>query len=317
MNIWLNGIMGVVVGDALGTPVQFLPRNEVKLRPVKGMEGFGTFNMPAGTWSDDGSMTIATLCSINAKKEIDLEDIMKRFVAWDYKGEYTPFGESFDQGRTWTSAIYNYVVGRDVNTCGLKDEGSNGNGSLMRIMPVCLFAYEKIKSGEITLAQAVEMVHQVSALTHAHLRSKIACGIYFFMVKAILDESGDLKERLQNGINEAMEFYHGNLENMVQLAFYGRISDLESFGKLPEENIKSSGYVVDTLEAAVWSIITTDSFAEGALKAVNLGWDTDSVAAVACGLSGLYYGYEGIPLEWIEVIQKREWIESFLLDNKC
>ena len=317
MNIWLNGVMGVLVGDALGTPVQFLPRNEVKLRPVKGMEGFGTFNMPAGTWSDDGSMTLATLCSIKAKKEIDLEDIMKRFVAWDYKGEYTPFGESFDQGRTCTAAIYNYIVHRDINTCGLTDEGSNGNGSLMRIMPACLFAYEKIKSGDTTLAQAVEMVHQVSALTHAHLRSKIACGIYFFMVKAILDEGGDLKARLQKGIDEAMEFYRGDFSNLVQLSFYGRIADLEKFGMLREEDIKSSGYVVDTLEAAVWSVITTDSFSEGALKAVNLGWDTDSVAAVACGLSGLYYGYEGMPSEWIEVIQKKEWIESFLLDNKC
>ena len=167
------------IQPATATAITEMQASDKLIELLKGMEGFGTFNMPAGTWSDDGSMTLATLCSIKARKEIDSEDIMKRFVAWDYKGEYTPFGESFDQGRTCTSAIYNYVMKRDVNTCGLADEGSNGNGSLMRIMPACLFAYEKIKSGDITVVRAVEMIHQVSALTHAHLRSKIACGIYF------------------------------------------------------------------------------------------------------------------------------------------
>lgn len=309
-NIWLNGIMGVVVGDALGMPVQFLSRAEVKESPVEGMEGYGTYNQPEGTWSDDSSMTLAALCSIIDKGTIDSEDIMKRFVAWDYEGEYTPFGQAFDQGRTCTAAIYNYVTGKDIWTCGLEDEYSNGNGSLMRIMPVCLYAYFQSNAEIISEEQAVELVHEVSALTHAHLRSKMACGLYYFMIKAILDGQGTLTELLQKGVDDAVTFYHKDMDNLVQMAHYGRLFHLNEFKEVSEDEIRSTGYVVDSLEAAVWSLITTDSFEQAALKAVNLGGDTDTIGAIAGGLAGLYYGYKSIPSKWLKVIKKRNWIES-------
>lgn len=309
-NMWLNGIMGVVVGDALGMPVQFLSRSEVKLNPVEDMEGYGTYNQPEGTWSDDSSMTLAALCSIIDKRTIDSEDIMKRFVAWDYEGDYTPFGQAFDQGRTCTAAIYNYVVSKDVHTCGLDDEYSNGNGSLMRIMPVCLYAYFQSKAGNISENEAVELVHEVSALTHAHLRSKMACGFYYFMVKAILDETGTLIECLQKGVDDAVRFYHADMTNLVQMAYYGRLFHLNEFMEVPEDEIRSTGYVVDSMEAAVWSLITTDSFEEAALRAVNLGGDTDTIGAIACGLGGLFYGINAVPKKWLKVIQRRKWIEE-------
>lgn len=309
-NIWRNGIMGVVVGDALGMPVQFLTREDVKDSPVTGMEGYGTYNMPEGTWSDDSSMTLATLCSLIDSRKVDYEDIMERFVAWDYKGEYTPFGTAFDQGRTCTAAIYNYVKNKNINTCGLDDEYSNGNGSLMRIMPICLWAYEENKKGNITEDEALHMVHQVSALTHAHLRSKMGCGFYYFMVKAILDMDGTLIERLQKGVDDAVAFYHKGIENLVQMAHYGRLFHLSEFKAVDEDEIKSSGYVVDSLEAAVWSLITTKSFKEAGLKAVNLGGDTDTIGAIACGLAGLYYGFDAIPTDWLVTIKKREKIED-------
>ena len=309
-NIWLNGIMGVVVGDALGMPVQFLSRADLKQNSVEDMEGYGTYNHPEGTWSDDSSMTLAALCSIIEKRTIDSEDIMKRFVAWNYEGEYTPFGQAFDQGYTCTTAIYNYVMSKDVHTCGLDDEYSNGNGSLMRIMPVCLYAYYHCKEGNISENEAVELVHEVSALTHAHLRSKMACGFYYFMIRSILDGVGTLTECLQKGVDDAVTFYHKDMKNLVQMAYYGCLFHLNEFMEVPEDKICSTGYVVDSLEAAVWSLITTDSFEEAALKAVNLGGDTDTIGAIACGLAGLYYGYKSIPAKWLEVIKKRDWIEA-------
>ena len=309
-NIWLDGIMGLVVGDALGMPVQFIEREELKNCPVTTMEGFGTYNMPPGTWSDDSSMALATLVSIRAKNGIDCDDIMGRFMDWNLKGDYTPAGEAFDQGNTCMGAIFHYAKYKDYKTCGKTGERANGNGALMRIMPVCLYAYEKVSKNEWTEKQAIEAVHLVSSLTHNHMRSKMACGIYYFMVKSILDNEGDLSARLQTGVDEAKRFYQADIANYVEFAHYGRLLDSDRFSQYNEKDIKSSGYVVDSLEAAVWSLLGTDSFEEALLKAVNLGDDTDTVGAIAGGLAGLYYGYKKIPKEWRKVIVRREWVEG-------
>lgn len=308
--MWLTGIMGLVVGDALGLPVQFSTREEMKDKPVKGMEGYGVFNVPAGSWSDDGSMALATLCSLKEKCGVDCEDIMGRFADWHYKGDYTPFGYAYDQGGTCLAAIYSYANGADAYHCGQTGERSNGNGSLMRILPVCLYAYEQVKKGAVKEDEALDMVHQVSALTHAHLRSQMACGIYYFLIKAVLDEQGNLQEHLQKGMDEAKAYYEKNVANLTELAHYGRLFDLECLRQVQEDQIRSSGYVVDSLEAAVWGLLTTDNYRDAMLKVVNLGEDTDTIAAIAGGVGALYYGYEGIPAEWIEVVQKREWIEE-------
>ena len=121
-NIWIDGMMGVVVGDALGMPVQFVDRVELKSNPVETMEGYGTYNMPPGTWSDDSSMALATLDSIREKGDIDYSDIMERFVRWTFYGEYTPAGKAFDQGNTCMEAICNYVRDKDYKTCGKTGE---------------------------------------------------------------------------------------------------------------------------------------------------------------------------------------------------
>ena len=306
----LNGMMGLVLGDVLGMPVQFMSREKIRLHPIERVEGYGTYNMPPGTWSDDSSMAIATLVSLREKKGVDCQDIMDRFVAWNDRGEYTPAGIAFDQGITCLEAIERYMITKDYQNCGKTGERANGNGALMRIMPMCLYAYEKVKNGEWTVETAVEAVHQVSALTHNHLRSKMACGIYYFMICNILEGSGSLPELLQKGVDDAVKFYHGDVTNYVELAHYGRLFHLDEFAEVPEEDIKSSGYVVDSLEAAVWSLITTDAFDKALLKAVNLGDDTDTVGAIAGGLAGLYYGYENMPKEWLDSVIRKEWIEK-------
>ncbi len=315
-SFWKDGILGVVTGDALGCPVQFLSREEIAANPVTTMTGHGTYDMPVGTWTDDSSLTLATLVSIQGNGSLNPADIMFRFALWLTEGEYTPFGEAFDNGLMTTEAITRYMKERDIGTCGGRMEYDNGNGSLMRILPVCLYCYEQQNKGEMTDEEAVYAIHQVSGLTHNHMRAKIACGLYYFMIRAILrgkqDVRGadaDLIGALQQGIDEGAAFYRRNLSCAAELSHYGRLLDLYAFRDVPSSGIRSTGYVVDTLEAAVWSLLKTNTFGDALLTAVNLGDDTDTVGAVCGGLAGLFYGCEDIPGEWLRVIRRRGWIE--------
>jgi ADP-ribosylglycohydrolase len=276
------------------------------------MRAYGTHNQPIGTWSDDSSMTLATIDSIKTLGKIDYKDIMDKFGDWSLYGDYTPFNDLFDIGSATTRAIVNYGRGAAPTLAGGNSENDNGNGSLMRILPFCLFLYERQKKVCTSEDESIYVIHEASSMTHRYPRSLIACGIYYFLVKAILDRSGTPLERLQEGINNAYVYYRKDMQNLRELNYYHRLTDLRQFQNLSDMEIKSSGYVVDTLEAAVWCMINTSSYADCVLKAVNLGDDTDTVAAVAGGLAGLYYDYDNIPVEWIDVIQKKEWIEELL-----
>ena len=311
-NIWKDGMLGLIVGDALGVPVEFMSRTELMKNPVTGMREYGTHHQPRGTWSDDSSMALAELDSIRTVGTIDYTDMMERFSRWCMYGEYTPFGEVFDIGIATSRALMNYAKGIAPLESGGKTEWDNGNGSLMRILPVCLYLFERQKKVCTSENESIYIIHAVSALTHAHVRSQMACGIYYFLVKAILEEEGSLENRLQKGMDRAYQYYRQDLSNHRELENYKRLADLSEFKENPKEGIKSSGYVVDTLEAAVWCLLHSHSYKETVLMAVNLGEDTDTIGAVAGGLAGLYYKEEGIPQEWTQVLQRREWIEEVL-----
>ncbi len=268
------------------------------------MRAYGTYHQPAGTWSDDTSMTLCLLDSL--ADGLDYNDIMKKFNQWFDEGAYTPYGETFDIGNATRKAINRYSAGTAALECGGKADGDNGNGSLMRILPI-LFYLQSRYGTEIN-EEAFEIIHKVSSLTHAHQRSLIACGIYICIASAIT-EGAELRSAIQTGPQKAMQYYRNNTEFTHELKHYARLENSD-FEKLPEEKIKSSGYVVDTLEAALWCLLNTDKYKDCVLKAVNLGEDTDTVAAVAGGLAGLYYGYDSIPPEWLEVIAKRDYIED-------
>ena len=304
--IWKAGIFGVVVGDALGCPVQFESRAEVAGHPVTGMRGNGTFNLPAGSWTDDSSLTLALLDSICKTGRMDLKDIMDNFTDWLDNGAFTPYGEAYDIGNGTIRAILTYKKNGNPFLCGGRSEGNNGNGSLMRILPACLYCRQKGFSDE----EAIRAIHAVGSLTHAHIRSNIACGLYYFMVREVLGGEGSLLDRLQKGLDQGFAYYEKALTDHKDLALYDRLRTLDKYVRTPAEQIRSSGYVVDTLEAVVWSLITTDSFEQALLKVVNLGEDTDTTGAIAGGLAGLYYGYQSIPAAWVQEIKKREWIEE-------
>lgn len=306
----LDGIMGLCVADALGVPVEFNGRERLKANPVEGMRGFGTHSQPPGTWSDDSSMTLCLLDSL--ANGLSHKDIMSKFQDWLTEGAYTPYGEVFDVGIATRQAIRRYMSGIEPLTCGGIGERDNGNGSLMRILPLLFYIQSLYGTDFQEIDEAFDMIHQVSALTHAHKRSQIACGIYLSVASMLIGKM-DLKIAVELGIYKAVEYYKRKPEYQSELAKFSRLSEMD-FRDLSEAEIKSSGYVVDTLEAAIWCLLNSENYKECVLKAVNLGEDTDTVAAVAGGLAGLYYGYENIPNEWIIQIVKKGHIEE--LSNK-
>lgn len=258
-------IYGLAIGDALGVPVEFETRGTYE---VKTMIGHGTHDQQAGTWSDDTSMTLATCASIKNMGKVDVEDMRKKFCEWAFEAKYTVDNIVFDMGITTHYAL--------KSGKGEADEYSNGNGSLMRIIPLAFTEADD------------KLISEVSAITHAHQISKDACCEYVSIARKLL-EGKDLKEILAE--------------------CSGRLPELCA---LEEDEIKSSGFVIDTLEAALWAIVTTDNFKDALLKAVNLGRDTDTVGAVTGGLAGIIYGYEGIPAEWIETLRGKDMIEECL-----
>ena len=304
-NSWKDGVMGVVIGDALGRPVQFESRWDVSTHPITGMRGGGTFNKPIGAWTDDSSLTLALLCSLIQRGKVDYDAIMGNFMEWLYEGAFTPYGEAYDVGRITRRAIDEYKRHRKPFQCGGTAENTNGNGSLMRILPAALYCCAK----ELPDKEAIDIIHKVGGLTHAHICCNIGCGLYFFMTRALLSNAGSLKDRLRNGLAEGFAYYEAALSDHEFLEKYDRLRDLDAFAALPERKIYSTGYVVDTLEAALWSLLNEETFGDTLLRAVNLGEDTDTVGAVAGGLAGLYYGSEGIPADWVEAIASREWID--------
>ena len=301
-----DSIIGLVIGDALGVPVEFKTRTEIAKTPVISMQGYGTHNQPMGVWSDDTSLTLALLDSIIQCKTINYIDIMDKFSAWLLYGEYTALGEVFDVGNATSKAIMNYGRGVEPIKCGGVSEYENGNGSLMRILPL---AFYLCKHEELDFDDQMLLIHNVSSLTHRHIISLVGCGIYIMIAKNLISERSSFKESIRGGIQEAFDFYD-RFPEYDTTHCYDRLRSLDQFEKLPDNQIYSSGYVVHTLEAAIWCLLNTSSYKQCVLKAVNLGDDTDTVGAVTGGLAGIYYGTESIPKEWTDVIIKREYIKG-------
>ena len=300
-------VFGHAVADALGVPVEFKSRAELAENPVSDVRGYGTYNMPPGSWSDDTSMTLALMDSIARLQKIDYADIMQNFLRWLDESEFTPTGKLFDIGNATREALYRYKKGRDPLECGGKSEYDNGNGSLMRISPMACWLYAKY--GADISAPEMERVHNISALTHRHPRSLIACGIYV-EIAVLLLAGNKLKSAIEAGISAAFKIYAADARFKSELAAYDRLQDIDSLSRLPIEQINSTGYVVDTLEAVIYCLLTTDNYKDCVLKAINLGDDTDTVGAITGGLSGLVYGIGDIPKKWQESLLKRDYIDE-------
>lgn len=281
-----DGIIGLLIGDALGVPFEFSYREDLEEYPVTDMMGHGMYNKPAGTWSDDTSMTLATMASIVDKRAVDYDDIMENFCKW-YKREIYWQIPRFDIGITTHTALDDYLDGIPALECGLDGERDNGNGSLMRILPMAYLPnidYETIEN--------------VSGLTHAHKRSKMACVLYVEIARSMLEnEDLTIDEHIELASDKIKEHYKGSDElNHFRRIFEDDLNDVDT--------ISSKGYVIYTFESVIYCLKNSANYKDAVLKAVNLGRDTDTTAAICGGLAGIYYGYDEIPIDWINEVDQ-------------
>jgi ADP-ribosyl-[dinitrogen reductase] hydrolase len=290
-----NSILGLILGDALGVPAEFKSRDELDRNPVNDMIGYGTYNQPPGTWSDDSSMSLITLECL--KNEYNPENIMKGFCKWAFEAYMTPYKKTFSIGNTTSNACRNYKVKKNIVTCGETTERSNGNGSLMRILPVSIY------SSKETDNTIVEKSFEISGLTHNHIRSKIACALYSLIVRELLEEK-NLYEAVANA--NRIITPHIPKEEIIN---FKRILNFEVL-QMNITSVKSTGYVIDTLEASLWCLFNASDYKEAVLKAVNLGNDTDTTAAVTGGLAGIIFGLDSISSKWIKSLAKIDQIEK-------
>ena len=293
-----NGIIGFVVGDTMGVPVEFNSRGKLLLNPVTEMLEYGTHNMPKGCWSDDTSMTLATMDSIIKCKEINTNDMADKFIKWYRNGEYTATGIMFDIGTTTQQALVRYQRGIDIaSKCGGEREYDNGNGSLMRMLPIAYYCY--LKGLEDT--EILKIVKEVSSITHRHPISILGCYIYVRLAIELLKGKGLLQAYQEI---KKLDYSYFTEDTIYK---YERILN-NDIGLYNINEISSNGYIVSTLEAVIWTLINSKSFNETIIKAINLGEDTDTVGACVGGLAGIYYGIENINQKWKDNILRYDYI---------
>lgn len=295
----IDGMLGFAIGDAIGVPIEFTNREELLKNPVTKMLGYGQYNVPKGTWSDDTALTLATMDSLTKYPNIDYNDMMKRFCNWINKGAYTATGEVFDVGTTTKYALINYINGEIPLKCGLNALNSNGNGSLMRMLPIAYYCFKKGLNEEQTAFLAIS----ASSLTHSHQISQLGCYIYImyiiFLLQGYDKKTSYLKlKKIDLGLfkKETIKIYHNILE--------------EDIYSLTIDDIKSTGYIVDTLEAVLWVILNTNSYKEAIIGSINLGNDTDTIGAITGSIAGLIYGIDSIPSSWSSKLLNIEFLKK-------
>jgi ADP-ribosylglycohydrolase len=289
--------LGLAVGDALGVPYEFLGRNQLAALEFSEMQGYGSHHQPPGTWSDDTSLTLCLMESLCGG--LNYTEIAQKFESWLDRGYLTPDGIAFDVGITTRKAIKNFQDGYEATICGEIDEHSNGNGSLMRVSPLAFF----LKGTDPNPRRIV--IFKVSAITHGHSRSKIACWLYVETLIQLFAGAGKLEavDRSWKVVNDWL-----TQEGTSEIKYFARCrSDIV---QASSEQIRSSGYVIDTLEAALWSFLRGNSFEECVVHALALGDDTDTVAAVTGSLAGAFYGIRAIPNQWLNQLKKKSLIED-------
>jgi ADP-ribosylglycohydrolase len=293
-----NALLGAIIGDAVGVPYEFYSRAMISEKPCTDMIGYGTYNQPVGTWSDDSSMILCTLEMLLASEEIDYMLLCKYFHMFKKEGFCTPFNECFDIGHATSSAIYNYELYKDTKEpweFGGTSIMDNGNGSLMRIIAILPLLINK------TFEERFEIIFKTSSLTHGHPISVMSCFIFMEYVLRLYKGIDKFEAYLE--IQE--KFLHDSNFNKKFPDLFDRILK-NNINELPINEIYSDGYVLHTLEASFYCFLTSNSYSECVLKAVNMGSDTDTTACVTGSLSGLYYGIDRV--DWIEKLQRKDYL---------
>lgn len=278
-------VLGSVVGDAIGVPVEFCSREQLARAPLTDIRGFGTYNQPPGTWSDDSSLGLATAESY-AAHGFDAADLMKRFHLWLTTGYMTPHGEVFDVGIATRAAISRYAHGEPAEAWGGRGERDNGNGSLMRIYPLSCALHR------LDVPTIVASSMEASALTHGHPRSTLCCAYFSLLMRGLLD-GASLVDSMAAASRDLTPYVDEEEAKHLRRILDGSVV------RARREEILGSGYVVHCLEAALWAAHRAEDYRGAILLAVNLGDDTDTTAAVTGAIVGAMYGERGIPEHWL------------------
>ncbi len=280
-------LLGLACGDAVGTAVEFMPRGSFP--PVRDMIGGGPFQLLPGQWTDDTSMALCLADSLVEKRTHNPQDQMERYLRWRDEGYQSSTGTCFDIGNTIADALRQFEeTGNPI--AGSTDPWSAGNGSLMRLAPIPLFYAENPEKAEYFSGES-------SRTTHGAVECVDACRLLGWILLAIL--RGDAKD-----VCLFTEDTESKYSAKVQEIAKG------SYRNKTDNQIKGSGYVVESLEAALWSFWKTDSYEDAVLRAVNLGDDADTTAAVCGQVAGAYYGLRGIPDKWLSQLAMREEIQA-------
>lgn len=303
MSKFIDSIIGHAVGDAMGVPTEFCIREYLLKNPVKEMIGSDKTGQSAGSWSDDTSMEIATIDSFIQNKEFNYDDIMHKWEEWINEAKYTANNDTFDVGRTCLRAIRNHSLGTEPLKCGIDGEQSNGNGSLMRILPVALYSYYR----KLDVNEIIKLTNELSSLTHKHDISKLGCYIYVRYIMFLLDGKN------KNEAYELIKTLDYSTYDEYAISKYERIlkNDIASY---TIDNILSTGYVVDTLECALWILLNANSYKETIIATTNIGNDTDTIGAIAGSMAGIIYGYDSIPTSWIDKLMRKDYLIGLASD---
>lgn len=283
-----GSLLGLITGDALGFPYEFLSKEQIT-EPITG------FMYDEHIFTDDSSMT---LCTVEAllNHGYNLQEIGKLFQKWFNEGYWSPDGESTIGIGMGVAESLTRMKKLNLTTnpelAGNTYELSNGNGSLMRILPIILYSLH------LDDKKLLEQVHAVSSITHAHPRSQMACGIFALFIKKLF-LNNDKRTAFVEAVSDSREYYSTIFPKEIK--YFERILSCSLF-KLPMEDVKTTGYVIDTLEAALWCTLHNSNFEDTLLTAVNLGGDTDTIGAVTGALAGCLYGYSAIPQTWLNKI---------------
>jgi ADP-ribosylglycohydrolase len=293
-------LLGLAIADALGAAVEF--QCPGTFEPVTGYRAGGPHGLASGEWTDDTSMALALADSI-AELGWDLNDQAERYIRWWRTGAYSVNGRCFDIGNTTIAALHRFQETGDARTSGDPSEHASGNGSIMRLAPVPIRYSHMLPDG---IEDLVEKAVESSLPTHASPQCLSAC-VYMTVVLC-----GLLEGKTRNKVLAADWEPMRRARDIAP--FHPEIAEVAegSFRRKQRPEIVGSGYVVKTLEAALWAFHDARDFREAVLRAVNLGDDADTTGAVCGQFAGTYWGQAGIPVGWLEGLARRDMIEDAL-----
>lgn len=276
-----GALLGLACGDAVGTTVEFSPRGTFV--PVTDMVGGGPFNLQAGQWTDDTSMALCLATSLVEKGGFDAHDQMRRYLDWMQQGYLSSTGHCFDIGNTTAAALRRFQQSGEPFS-GSTEPRAAGNGSIMRLAPVPMFYFPDLED-------VIYFSAESSRTTHGSVECVDACRLLGTMLYGAF--CGQSKEEILFGEPFPVEF-DIELSAKIEAIAEG------SYRTKSESEISGSGYVVNSLEAALWCFWQTDTYRDAVLLAVNLGDDADTTAAICGQIAGAFYGVEEIPGDWLD-----------------